>query len=882
MGEQVVPDNDNLVVVVDEAATDGFAGYLVATKGTPAFFLATVGALVALLLAYVVFFVFCLPSWKNLKSSQEARNLIDGADDNDDRGERPDNEVPSDGTGPMSDSDNRQVAPSSSSTLSGRQSQQSQQQQQRRRRESNPEEVVSLLRPDSQPNLIRRANHNHNNHHGNSNSSRAASSAVGGRMPVQDSGLQAPATNDRASAVPSTTSSARVRRAASSDRPLRSWDLGSSSMMGSWRHRGSLRRVQSIQRMVQAERQQQVQQQLSSEDGGSNASRSRSSWNSRPGGGGRSQSHRGMMSDVASSILDEGNVEGEAQFYRQRYIDRNRSRSRRRGPNSSASSIRSLMPPLSPDAISPDEAADAHDPGTLNVGFADENFADDEYGDCLNCCSPVGNILDYSDLDFETRRILTLAFPSTIEAGTDPFFRMGVVALLSHFLDTDSMVAFLLVSLIVRTTTDDLSGAVADAQSTLLQEAIAQGGNLGFTLAGRFIQLGVLMQFIFIVPILLLWIVLVQDFVGWLVPENDDIAQLALEYTHVIVIEFAIRAAIRSFMLVFHLTGQAQFELNVDLSTTALTIAIIAIASSVSDNISLKNIGWIQVAIALVTASGKVAYISWKGLLKPYQQGLFGGLTLLDAEKVKLYLLVAFPLVLGALVEIGEWEILTLFVQKLGGAEVVTWAMMGIVWEVFEAFTEGLGEASAVRVSYYLSENLPQLAEQIANKSVFLSIIESTILTAIFLMIGPNLSVALTRDAALQNLFNDVVPVVALANVAMSLAQIYWSLLGAQGYFSKASLVILLDRWLFIIPMGCVLVYAANYDILAVAGVLAAGYAIGGTILARSVIHSDWNAVAGEAVEDYQDADAGLGLESDDEIEEEDEEESEDSSTGFG
>lgn len=828
----------------------GFGGYVVNTKSTPTSFLAAVGGVVALSFIYITFHVFCLPSWKTLQAQNRAVAAVNGNDN-----EPADDEVPSDGTsgtGPtMSDTaDNRTSRPSSLPRATTREQNQHEQERQ------------FLLRPDSQPNVVEPS--------GVVRTDRCQQESL------QDAALHLPSTNDRASAVPSTTSSARRRNqtmtttlpTATPGRPIRSWDL--SSMR--WKHRGPLNRVQSVQRSVQDERRLQ----LSSEEG-SNASRSRSSWNSRPGS--RLNAHRGV-SDVASNILDQGTVEGEAQFYRQRYMERNANR-RRRGPNSSASSIRSAMPVLSPDAISPDEAADAHDPGTLNVGYT-YDVNETQGGDCLDCCSPVGNFLDYSDLDFETRRILALTFPATIEAIMDPFFRMGVVALLSHYLETDSMVAFLIVSLIVRTSTEELSGAVADAQSTLLQEAMAQGGNIGFTLAGRFIQLGILMQLMFVVPTLAVWAYFMQDIVSWLISENWDIAEEASDYARIIAIEFALKAVGRSFMLAFHMTGLAQFELNFDLCMTALTIAIISIGGSITDNISLQAIAWIQVFIAAVSTVGKIAYMFRRGLVKPYQEGLFGSLAILDWQNVKLYLRIVFPLLLGALVEVGEWEVLILVVQHMGGAEVATWAMMGIVWEVFEAFSEGLGEAAAVRVTYYLTENLPDLAEQLAHKTVFLSIMESTILTAIFLMIGPNLSVALTQDAVLQHLFNDMVPIVALANIAMASAQIWWSLVGAQGFFSRASAVILAHRWFFVIPLSCVLIYSISYDLECVVAAITLGYSGAGTLLARMVFRSDWAQAALRYRDDSGALDPGLAIESEAEVQEDEEESEDDSSTGFG
>jgi Na+-driven multidrug efflux pump len=580
-------------------------------------------------------------------------------------------------------------------------------------------------------------------------------------------------------------------------------------------------------------------------------------------------------------------MEGEAQFYRQRYMERNQRR--RRGPMSSASSARSFIGALSPDAISPDMAADAHDPGTLNNGYTNGYFSGSTTGggggddDCLNCCSPVGNLLDYSDLDFETRRILTLTFPATIESAMDPLFRLGVVVLISNFLNTNSMVAFVIVSLLLRTSAEEVTGALVDAQSSLLQEAIAEGGNMGFLLSGQAVQLGIHIQFLIMVPLLGIWAIFMEDVVSWLVPENPEIAQVSADYAQIILLEFYIKALSRSFMLLFHLTGQAQFELNVDLTMYAVTIAVIAIASSVvSGGISLEGIAWIQVMVSAISALGKMAYILRKGLVKPYQQGLLGSFALLELQKVRLYFNALFPLLLGSLIEVGEWQVLMLFVQHLGGAEVATWAMMGILWEICEAFTEGLGEGAAVRVSYYLTENLPNLAKQLANKAVFLSIVESTILTAIILMIGPNLSVALTQDAVLQNLFNDLVPMIALANLSMSLAQIYWSLVGAQGYFSRASAVILAIRWLAMIPLACALIYSNTFDLLSVVVCISMGYAIGGMLLARMIFQSDWTAVAADHRDDAGEMD-GVQMELDEVGGEEEESESEDdSSTGFG
>ena len=215
-----------------------------------------------------------------------------------------------------------------------------------------------------------------------------------------------------------------------------------------------------------------------------------------------------------------------------------------------------------------------------------------------------------------------------------------------------------------------------------------------------------------------------------------------------------------------------------------------------------------------------------------------------NPQAVSGFVLQALPLFLGSLLELGEWEILILFVSQLGGAEVAVWAMMGVVWEIFLAFTEGLGEAASVRVSFFLSEGLPVEAKLLAHKAVFLSLVMALSVTSIFLIAGPSIAVALTKDSALQHLFYQLVGMAGVANVSMTMAQMYWSLAGAQGRYSVASATILFCRWLLVLPLSAICVYRYRFDLVAVAGSVALGYAVATVALACYVFNSDWHAVA--------------------------------------
>lgn len=201
--------------------------------------------------------------------------------------------------------------------------------------------------------------------------------------------------------------------------------------------------------------------------------------------------------------------------------------------------------------------------------------------------------------------------------------------------------------------------------------------------------------------------------------------------------------------------------------------------------------------------------------------------------------------------ELGEWEVLILFVSHLGGAEVATWAIMGVIWEIFVALTEGLGEAASIRVSFFLTEGQPELAKRLANKVAFMSFILVLGVTSIFLMVGPNLAVLLTKNMTLQHLFCQLVGFAGLANASMTFAQVYWSLAGAQDRYSVASATILFCRWFIVLPMASICIFRYFLDLTAVAGAVAVGYTVASVTLAFLVFRSDWNDVASSFQEDF-------------------------------
>ena len=68
---------------------------------------------------------------------------------------------------------------------------------------------------------------------------------------------------------------------------------------------------------------------------------------------------------------------------------------------------------------------------------------------------------------------------------------------------------------------------------------------------------------------------------------------------------------------------------------------------------------------------------------------------------VKQVLKTATPIAFGSVLIYGEWELLTFFAAFLGPTEVTAWVILGWLWNIFEASSEGVGDDAEVRVAYH-------------------------------------------------------------------------------------------------------------------------------------------------------------------------------------
>jgi MatE len=174
-------------------------------------------------------------------------------------------------------------------------------------------------------------------------------------------------------------------------------------------------------------------------------------------------------------------------------------------------------------------------------------------------------------------------------------------------------------------------------------------------------------------------------------------------------------------------------------------------------------------------------------------------------------------------------------------SSVVTWALLGALWDVLEAWTEGIGEAAATQVAFLLSVGQADRARNLSYGVVYMAVIQAMVISSALFMLGQYLAVIFSTDPTIQHLTNNSIAMIGVANVVMTFAQITWSLVGAQGRFRLGTAIIFFSRWLVTVPCAVVSIYVFLLDLNSVSGSLVVGYATASCALMFVIARSDWD-----------------------------------------
>lgn len=248
-----------------------------------------------------------------------------------------------------------------------------------------------------------------------------------------------------------------------------------------------------------------------------------------------------------------------------------------------------------------------------------------------------------------------------------------------------------------------------------------------------------------------------------------------------------------------------------------------------------------------------VAYHS--GWLKVYLKGMLMNNAFENRVAVKHIVAASAPLALGNLLASAEYGVLMIFASYIGPDAVSTWGILCTIWETLEATTDGIGDASEIRVARHLGKGNPEQAKISSYKSIFFALITSFIVSMCCILLHGIIPAWFTPDPTIQKMLRDMIPLIGLANMCIAFGMVSWALVTAQGRMQYATIAVTLITWSFTIPLAALLIYYFRTGLEGAVIAVSIGYTLAGFFLLRTLYNSDWHQIS----KDIQEANGFTG-----------------------
>ncbi|KAL3826856.1 hypothetical protein ACHAXA_005698 [Cyclostephanos tholiformis] len=436
--------------------------------------------------------------------------------------------------------------------------------------------------------------------------------------------------------------------------------------------------------------------------------------------------------------------------------------------------------------------------------------------------------------DRETKRLLRLAIPFSISAIAQKASELIVVAIISHTLGTNAMVAYVMTFGLVGISFSFMGGW-HEAVSSLVSMAY---GAENYELAGKYAQTACFSYVLCEIPMAFIWVAAMSKILI-LFGFDESVAMLGHNFAWVRVL-INISTGVNMTILNFLAAIEHDKFTNIILSIDSIAKAGFVALAAYEFESSLVVLGLVLLVNATLVFSLIILIPLKMEWFTKFDKGLFGSCPWTDTSVIKDVVRVALPLAFGSLLAYAEWEILTIFAAKLGPAEVATWAIMGFVWDVFESTTEAVGDASEIRVGYHLGKGRPSVAKLAGFKSMLFGSIMSILMAIIFISLTDVLPSLLTGDATIQNMLAELFPLVALGNITMSMGMVCWAIIGGQGRYHLSTMIAITCSFFVTIPIGAVVTIWMRIDLQGLAFAVVTGYTVTAMMLSACISISDW------------------------------------------
>lgn len=325
---------------------------------------------------------------------------------------------------------------------------------------------------------------------------------------------------------------------------------------------------------------------------------------------------------------------------------------------------------------------------------------------------------------------------------------------------------------------------------------------------------------------------------------NERVVEIGAQYTKLVMFDYMAVGMFDTFTALLDVSGYALPATIMDLAAASLDLLSVWLLLMFVEGMDLFWVGMAQMVSSVVIYGVFVCFVVYKGWIDPFKSGLVHSFGLKNIPAVKYVLKTAIPLSIGTLLEYGEWEALTFFAAVLGPAEVATWGILEAIWDLFEAFTEGLGETGSIRLAFHLGKGNIDMAKLSAWKLLFISMCLALTVSALLFVLMPYIPGMFTDDETLQDMVHDVLPLIGIGNIFMVFGMVSWSLIGAQGRFKLATMVSAVMTFAVTLPLSAVSSIVYHFTLEGLVGAVVVGYSTTGLVLGCILQLSPWDRIS--------------------------------------
>jgi Na+-driven multidrug efflux pump len=333
--------------------------------------------------------------------------------------------------------------------------------------------------------------------------------------------------------------------------------------------------------------------------------------------------------------------------------------------------------------------------------------------------------------DVETKRILNIALPFTLSEFILSMCEVVHLAFISRYLGTPAVAALTAVDIFLGTTSEFLGGII-DSQLSITSHALGVGNNY---LAGQYVQQAQILFTLFYIPTYVFWWHYVYPATLWL-GMSEKVAIMAQSYARVQMINDWMDCMSCSIHSMYEVSDHVWFSSISDVIFEGLGLAAVIPALIYIEGVNLVTLAYIDMGLESLGIIFAIFYPLHKGWLKIFIPGWLCNFSLTNTTGVWNLMRTALPLSFGELVAYGEWELLTIFAAHNGQSQIATWGLLGALWETFESFTEGIGDAAEIRVAYHLGRGNPKSAQISGIKGAIIGTVAAFTVTSLFWIVG--------------------------------------------------------------------------------------------------------------------------------------------------